>query len=142
MAGQPILDMKPSFASEEVYDRLTAFGETGRAAYRHTVVTTDVIFPLCVLLFLFFLARYTADRLNLTRGGRWVLLAVPIMYFVADMAENAAIFTMLSTYPDRQDLIGATIGYLTLFKRVAQGAAVFVPILLLVALRFRKSHPV
>lgn len=50
---------------------------------------------------------------------------------------------MLSSYPARQELIGATIGYVTLFKRVAQGAAIFVPILLLVAVRFRRSsHPV
>ncbi len=143
MGGQPILDMKPSFSSDEVYQRLTGFGEAGRAAYRSTVLTTDVIFPLCVFVFLYILARYTADRLNLSDGHRSLLLGVPIAYFVSDMTENVAILALLSSYPDRQDLIGATIGYVTMVKRVAQGAAVFVPILLLVALRFRRrTHPV
>ena len=141
MGGQPIFDMKPSLSSDEVYQRLAGFGEAGRAAYRSTVLTTDVIFPLCVLIFLFLLARYVADRLNLSRGRRLLLLAVPIAYFISDMAENVAIYTMLSSYPDRQEIIGGAIGYVTLFKRLAQGAAIMVPILLLVAFQFRRRGP-
>jgi hypothetical protein len=47
--GQLILDLKPSYSAEEVYERLMAFGDNGRAMYRRMMLSTDVIFPLSVL---------------------------------------------------------------------------------------------
>jgi hypothetical protein len=135
--GQPILDMKPSFSSDEVYQRLAAFGAVGRAAYRQTITTTDIVFPLSVFVFLFLLARYTAGRLNVGGRLRPLLLALPIAYFAADMAENAAVLAMLWDYPQRHDLIGGSIGYVTVVKRVAQAAALLGPLVLLLAGRIR-----
>jgi len=133
MGGQPILDMKPSFSADETYQRLAAFGEAGRAAYRRTVVTTDVVFPFCVLAFLFLLARYTADRLNPSRPLRVLLLAVPIICFLSDMAENAGIFVMLSDFPERHELVASYLGYLTVIKRVSQVASIVLPAILFFA---------
>lgn len=127
MGGQPIFDMKPSFSTDEVYQRVAAFGEVGRAAYSRTVLTTDVVFPLCVLAFLFLLARYTAEQLTPARALRGLLLTMPIVYFVSDMAENAAIFVILSDFPARHELIGSYLGYLTVVKRVTQAGAILLP---------------
>ena len=44
--GQPILDLSPSFTAGEVYDRLGAVGNEGRAMYKRTLLTSDIVFPL------------------------------------------------------------------------------------------------
>ncbi|MEO6113355.1 MAG: hypothetical protein ABIP07_02755 [Sphingomicrobium sp.] len=141
MGGQPIFDMEPSFSSDEVYERLAAFGEVGRAAYRHTVVTTDIIFPACVAAFLFLLARFTADRLDVSRGLRALLLALPIAYFLSDMTENVAIFVLLSDYPERHEIIGGGLGYLTVIKRAAQAASLLLPASLFLIHKVRQPSP-
>lgn len=93
--GQAILDQQPAFSTEEIYQRLDAFGRTGRELYKWFLVTTDVIFPLSLLAFLFLLARYTSQRLAPPSALRGLLLVLPFAFFVLDMIENLSIFLML-----------------------------------------------
>src|SRR5215208_2506561 len=62
--GGPLLDQIPSFSVEETYARIAAFGAQGRDVYRHFTLTTDVIFPLTWLPFLFVFARFAYARLG------------------------------------------------------------------------------
>ena len=125
--GQAIFDMQPSFSVEETYARLDAFGEAGRAMYSRTLVSTDVIFPICVLAFLFLLGRYTARRLAAGRTLRACLVGLPLVYFVADLIENMAIFNLLADFPERHELIASFLPYITVAKRFAQAGAVLLP---------------
>jgi hypothetical protein len=127
--GQPILDLQPSFSVPELYARLAAFGEEGRAMYGWMLVTSDIVFPLAVFAFLFLLARYAAGELSPPRPVRAVLLALPILYLVADLAENAAILMILSAYPENSALAG-WVGYLTVAKRIGQAGGVLLPLVL------------
>ncbi len=128
--GQAILDQKPAFSAEEVYQRLDAFGESGRDLYKQFLVTTDVIFPLTLLAFLFLLARYTAQQLAPPQALRGLLLMFPVAFFVFDMIENLSIFLMLSDYPERHQHTGGLLGYVTVVKRLAMYAAIVLPLVL------------
>lgn len=128
--GQTILDQKPAFSSEEVYRRLDAFGPTGRERYRWFLATTDVIFPLTLLAFLFLLARYTSQQLGPPQALRGLLLLFPVAFFVFDMIENLSIFLMLSDYPERHQLTGGLLGYVTSIKRLSMYAAIVLPLVL------------
>lgn len=138
--GQPLLDLQPVFSSDEVYRRLDAFGEAGRAAYRWFTLTTDVVFPLTLAAFLYLFAKSASQQFATTL--RTFLPVVPIVWFALDMTENFSIFALLSHYPERFDFLAATLGYVTAAKRVALAAAAGVPILLLVILAVRRLlHP-
>jgi hypothetical protein len=125
--GQPIFDMQPSFSVDETYARLATFGETGRAMYSRTLITTDVIFPVCVVAFLFLLGRYTATKLAAPPLTRALLMGLPLAYFALDLIENASIFALLSSYPERNELIASCLPYLTTAKRIAQAASILLP---------------
>lgn len=125
--GRPILDLDPSFSADEVYRRLAAFGVEGRAMYRQTLLTSDIVFPLSVLVFFHLFARRAAEQLSPPKPVRMLLLAMPFAYFLADLAENAGIFAMLAYYPARLDAIAGNLGFVTAFKRAAQFAALLLP---------------
>ena len=140
--GQPILDLDASFSADQVYRRLAAFGEDGRAMYKRTLLTSDIVFPLSLLVFFHLFARHAAGQLSPPRPIRILLLAMPFAYFLSDLAENAGIFAMLAHYPDRLDAIGGNLGFVTAFKRAAQfGALLLPPALFFLAELRRLSTP-
>ncbi len=142
--GQAILDQQPAFSTEEIYQRLDAFGQTGRELYKWFLVTTDVIFPLSLLAFLFLLARYTSQQLAPPSALRGLLLVLPFAFFALDMIENLSIFLMLSDYPERHQLTGRLLGYVTIVKRLSMYAAVLLPLALFIfagVRRLRKRTP-
>jgi hypothetical protein len=141
--GQTILDLKPAFSTEEIYQRLDAFGQTGRDLYKRFLVTTDVIFPLSLLAFLFLLARYASQRLASPPALRSTLLVLPFAFFTLDMIENLSIFLMLSEYPERHQLTGRFLGYVTVAKRLSLYAAVLLPLALFLfaGLRWLRRRP-
>lgn len=126
-----ILDLAPAFTSEAVHARLAAFGAEGRAIYQRFAVTTDVAFPLALLVFLFVFARFAGERAALPRAARGLVLAVPLVWFAADMIENLTIFTLIAQFPARNDLLESNLGFVTLAKRAMLLASLALPVLLL-----------
>ena len=98
--------------------------------YRRTLLTSDIVFPLSLMAFFFLFARHAAEQTTPPRAFRALLLTLPFAYFLSDSLENAGIFTMLTDYPLRHGLIGDNIGYVTVFKRIAQFAALLLPLTL------------
>lgn len=138
--GQAILDQQPTFSSDETYLRLEALGKDGRAMYRRILFTTDVVFPLSVLAFLFVLARFTSRKLALRSSIRGLLLTLPFAYFVPDMIENASILAMLSDFPMRHEFVASNLGYLTVTKRMSLFLAVLLPAGLFMFVRGKRLH--
>lgn len=128
--GQSILDQQPAFSSDEVYQRLDAFGETGRALYGRFLITTDVIFPLSLLAFLYLLARYTLQYLAPVLALRGLLLLFPFAFFGLDMIENLSIYSMLLDYPEQHQFTGHWLGIITVAKRLSMFAAILLPLAL------------
>ena len=126
--GQPILDLSPSFTAGEVYDRLGAFGNEGRAMYKRTLLTSDIVFPLSLTAFFFLFARHAAEQTRPPKALRALLLILPFAYLLSDLVENAGIFTLLADYPLRHGTIGDNLGYVTVFKRISQFAALVLPL--------------
>ncbi|MDP2125272.1 MAG: hypothetical protein Q8J92_12900 [Parvibaculum sp.] len=129
--GEKILDLAPAFTGEAVHARLEAFGAEGRAVYQRFAVTTDVAFPLALLVFLLVFARFAGERASLPRTARGLVLAVPVVWFAADMIENLTIFTLIAQFPARNDLLEPNLGYVTLAKRALLLASLALPVLLL-----------
>jgi hypothetical protein len=137
--GQRMLDMQPSFSAADTYDRLEAFGPEGRQAYRRTILTVDVVFPVVFFLFLFAWARHVAPSRVGPRLARAVA-APAVVYFLADLVENAAILAMLAQFPERLSVLAASIGYVTVTKRVCMIIALLAPPGLLLATAVRRRR--
>ncbi len=140
--GQPILDLKPSFSADEVYERLTHFGEAGRLLYRQMILTMDFVFPVCLFIFVLMLARYANGRTMPRPTLRWILLAAPFGFFIPDVIENASVFKILTDFPQRHDALANNLGYLTVLKRASIYVALALPLVLLaVDLWRRRARP-
>jgi hypothetical protein len=138
--GQQILDLHASFSADQVYDRLQAMGETGRAAYLRLILVVDIAFPLSAFAFLFSLVRFTARRLRLPPHLGRSLMALPVAYLTLDFIENVFVLNMLLAYPARLDPLAAVLGFFTRGKRVAMLASFLIPLLLLLGAMVLKLY--
>jgi hypothetical protein len=129
--GGVLLDAIPAFSVDDVYARLSGYGEEGRASYAFRNLTVDVLLPLSVLPVLFLIARRAGASWPSVSAFRLVLLAVPFVYVVFDLAENGLVLSLLSSYPDRQPAVAAVLPYVTSIKRVASLLAIVVPLSIL-----------
>lgn len=116
LGGMQLFDQRPSFSADEVYARIEAFGEHGRGAYARMTFTSDLVFPLVVFAFLVQLIRFVTERAASSRRIRRLALSVPICWLVADLLENATIYSLLENFPYRQDGLAASLGALTYAK--------------------------
>lgn len=113
--GQTVFDQQPVFSASEIYMRLEGFGAAGRDAYKAMTYSSDLLFPSSLLVALVVLGTYLGRRAGFSGPiWRWWKL-LPIAWFVADTAENAMIYRILDTYPERVAWAPA-LGLVTVIK--------------------------
>jgi hypothetical protein len=113
---QKLFDQTPAFSPDEVYRRIVAYGEVGRATYQQFTFTTDLIFPLGLFLFLFVLGRFVGERVAVGKLTRVILGVGPILWFMSDLVENGIVHFLLSTYPTRHAVPATMLAYVTVAK--------------------------
>jgi hypothetical protein len=130
LGGLEIFDKQPSFNSNSVYDRLQAYSQAGRHLYKRFTYTTDLVFPISLFIFLFALVKHIAEKrlAGIVLKG---LLSLPMVWLVLDLLENAVIYTLLSTFPTRYNLLAIVLGYLTTGKFAFLFFSIVVPPLVL-----------
>lgn len=116
LRGAPIFDRLPSFSSAEVYARLDGMGEVGRAMYQRFTYTADLIFPLSLLTFLFFLSKFVSERTSMPTPVRTALKTLPFIWFANDMLENMIVFTLIAQFPKENVLLGSVLAWVTVTK--------------------------
>lgn len=133
---QSLLDLKPEFSLDGVYQRLESFGEPGRQAYLKLIPTIDIIFPLSAFLFLLMLGGLAAEKYRhpLFQSYYWVM---SVVYLVADFLENSLIVTLLLQYPQQLYYPASLLGYISLVKRVFMMLSLLVPLFIILLARFR-----
>lgn len=139
--GGTLLDAKPAFSEDAIYQRLESYGERGRRNYAFRNLTVDILLPLSVFPFLFLLMKSAIRRVASGRAIRILLLSLPLAYVVFDFAENATVLALLAYYPSRLAFAPAVLPYFTVIKRVASLLALAVPIgiLIFVFVRDRRA---
>jgi hypothetical protein len=136
--GGPLLDQIPSYSGEEVYARIAAYGTQGRELYRRFTLTTDIIFPLTWMPFLLLYARFACSRLGAPPTARLLLLALPVVYLIADIIENVFVWIMLTDFPVPHPFLGSAIFYPTVAKWLALISALLIPTMMIIAWRARR----
>ena len=127
--GRSALDVRGHWTAADARDMVAACGTEGRAAYLRLHLL-DLVYPLLCGLALLLVSALLVRRLP---GRGWRLLLIPALAMtVLDYGENAAVWTILSTWPAVGDLPAGLGGAATAGKRVAGLVAYLaVPLLLL-----------
>ena len=68
--GGALLDVKPSFSEEAIYQRLSGYGEQGRDNYAFRNITVDILLPLAVFPALFLLMLHALEGSSIGRVPR------------------------------------------------------------------------
>lgn len=126
------------YAPEELYSMLDEIGEEGRRYIYESMIWGDLMLPMLLLLALVLdIAWFSRpDRqvgVNLQPMARLGLLAVPVLYFLTDYMENAAIAQMLRLYPDVEDVMAERASLLTAAKSQLFAASAGIVVALAVA---------
>jgi hypothetical protein len=116
LGGQALFDQQASLSATEVHARIDAFGQAGRAAYARMTFTQDLLFPLVLFVFLVQLLRFIAERGGWEPDRRRLPLVLPVAWLLTDLAENATIYQLLTSYPVRHDFLAGALGPLTYLK--------------------------
>jgi hypothetical protein len=116
LGGIEIFDKSPVFSSEAVYERVRLFPAEGLMAYKRFSYTIDVLFPISFLVFLSTFARFVSQRITIPKYLAKVLIRVSFFWFAFDMLENAVIFNILTKFPSQNELLGSSLGFITVLK--------------------------
>jgi hypothetical protein len=128
--GGVLLDVKPSFSEEAIYQRLSGYGEQGRKNYAFRNLTVDVVLPLAVLPAFFLLMLHALEGSSIGRGLRAFLLALPFLFVIFDFAENGTVLALLAYFPDRMHFLAGVLPYLTVVKRTAAQLSLVLPLVI------------
>lgn len=99
LAGKPIgvIDLTIGYDPARTLQMVADYGPAARAYYARTELTADVAYPLVYSL-LFAVILTLLFRNKAYKPFRWVTL-LPFASLLFDYLENAAIVTLLTTYP-------------------------------------------
>ena len=126
------------YLPNELHATLTRIGKNGRDFFAETLLPLDMVLP--TLLLIAFAAAYIwytrpgeAFAVPLSPGFRHALLSVPILYCLADYAENWTLVEALRAYPNIPYWLARRASFLTATKSQLVTASIGIAIALAIA---------
>jgi hypothetical protein len=129
------LDLHFSYSPEQVYEHLAALGATGRDAYTHMLLSSDLAFPVIYSMALS-MALMLVLRKLLPLASTYLCL-LPFMIVITDWLENLSLVMVVRKFPEQADVITAYASSFTSLKWVL---IVLTALILLTSVAFRISR--
>ena len=126
------------YSPNELHAMLTAIGKNGRDFLTKTLLPLDMVLPALLLValtvtYLWLSQQGHAVSIPLSAGMRRMLLAVPVLYCLADYAENWALVEAVQAYPNIPYRLARRASILTATKSQLIVASVGIALALLIA---------
>jgi hypothetical protein len=123
------------YAPIELQATLTAIGKDGRHYLADTLLPLDMVLPALVAVALVLTCVWfsRATAMPLSRGARAALLCVPLLYCLADYAENWALAEALEAFPNIPYRLARRASFLTAAKSQLVTAALGIALALAIA---------
>lgn len=126
------------YSPAELHTTLTAIGKNGRDFLAKTLLPLDMVLPALVLIaltvtYMWLSQQGHAISIPLTAGARYTLLAVPVLYCLADYAENWALVEAVEAYPNIPYRLARRASILTASKSQLIVASIGIAFALLIA---------
>ncbi len=129
--GTGPIDLQLFYTPQKVYSMVAAYGNAGRASYRVTELTADIVYPIVYTLFFALLITWLFQRGFAANSRMQKMNAVPLGGWLFDLLENLCIITMLSIHPAEPAILAWVATLFTLAKWLFAGATI---ILILIGL--------
>ena len=133
------IGMCPGYYSpNELHATLTRIGRNGRQFLSETLLPLDMLLPALLLVaftitYVWFSRPGQAAAVPLSPGFRYTFLCVPLLYSLADYAENWALFESLQAYPNIPYRLARRASFLTAAKSQLVVASIGIAVALAVA---------
>ena len=116
LGGIEIFDKSPVFTSTAVYDRMNLFSAVGIEVYKRFTYTIDILFPLSFFAFLLTYAKFVRQRIKIQNYISKLLVWLPFLWFAFDLIENTILFSILTTFPNKINILSSSLGFITVIK--------------------------
>lgn len=104
------------YTPDEVYSMITAYGEAGRAEYRNSELTVDIIYPVLYTLFFALSISWLFRKAFGPDSSMHGLNVIPFGGWLFDLLENLGIVAMLSVHPATPAALAWASAVFTLLK--------------------------
>jgi hypothetical protein len=126
------------YAPEELQATLARIGSSGRQFLAENLLPLDMVLPALLFValavtYLWFSRPGQAMTVPLSPAARYTFLCVPLLYSLADYAENWALAEALEAYPDIPDRLAHRASLLTAAKSQLIVASVGIAVALAIA---------
>jgi hypothetical protein len=126
------------YTPSELHTTFTRIGRNGRQFLAETLLPLDMVLPALLLValtitYVWFSRPDQPMAVPLTPAARYVFLCVPLLYCIADYAENWALAEALRTYPNIPYQLARRASILTAAKSQLVVAALGVAVALAIA---------
>lgn len=133
------------YAPIELQATLTRVGRDGRQFLGETLLPLDMLLPALLLValtltYVWFSRPDEATAVPLSAGARYTLLCVPLLYCLADYAENFALAEALQAFPNIPYRLARRASILTAAKSQLIAAALGIAFALVIAAWGRASR--
>jgi hypothetical protein len=143
------IGMCPGYYSPaELQATLTRVGRDGRQFFAETLLPLDMVLPALLLAalivtYIWFSRPGQQMTVPLSTGARYTLLCVPVLYCIADYAENVALAESLQAFPNIPYRLARRASILTATKSQLVVAALGIAVALVIAAwgRTRSAGP-
>jgi hypothetical protein len=126
------------YSPAELNATLARIGRNGRQFLAETLLPLDMVLPALLLVafvttYVWFSRPGQSFVVPMTPGARYALLAVPVLYCLADYAENWALVEALQAYPNIPYRLARRASFLTAAKSQLVVASVGIAMALAIA---------
>lgn len=137
--GMELLDMMPGgYDSNYVYQLLKTLGKDGRDAYLYRQIPLDLLYPgLFGITYCLIIGWFLKQIGKLNAPWTW-LCWFPVIGGAFDYFENFGVITLLTSYPDRSDLLAGVTSFFSVTKAVASSLGMTAVVVLAIAFLIRK----
>jgi hypothetical protein len=99
--GTGTLDLVFFYGPATANDMIASYGDAGRAAYRTTELTADLLFPIAYTLLMALSITWLFQRAFDKGSAVQYLNLAPVGAFLFDLLENIGVVILLSSFPNQ-----------------------------------------
>lgn len=128
------------YDADTVYQMLADYGEALRQRYVIGLLTVDALYPIYYSLLMSLFIGVTIKSMpgKLARLRYFMLL--PFLVMLSDLVENTLLISLLTSYPEKLNVVAGVAGYVTCAKWLMFAIAMLVVGLLLIQLFIQKRQ--
>ncbi|MBI5824840.1 MAG: hypothetical protein HZB18_12490 [Chloroflexi bacterium] len=123
-AGVQMLDLMFFATPAQTFGMIEKYGEAGRALYRTSLLTVDIIYPIVHLLFFGLLISWLYQRGFAPNSAIRKFNVLPLGAWLFDLLENVGIVALITIFPSQPAALATVVMVFTTLKWMFAAAGI------------------